>query len=386
MNLCGLLFFLLFINTILGCEHWFKKKHNLRRQHILKNNLNRNKGKNTPFSFLKKPKDVNIRRKEKNNGKLSYINNNGRLLKNNKNTSSKKQSKKSNSLKKKNKKVKVNNFKAWNNKIAKTIKKNTETFIKNVVNLPNMFHKTMKKNKSKGKNGRKTTQKDKTKHGKNVNVEPGVIDNKTEITDELENVPDSTCIENNDCSHNEECGSNGNCYDRKCRCGCVEFSSCISNDDCPGINSVCHSKCIGKNGTTTYCGIGFGNTFKFGKEESHCSRGSQCLSGICVGGGRKRILGGNQFYEAISCSKTSEDISCKGIGIEKCSTENNLIFRHTDQSLIGTKGNISITNMYHMKLNVDFPTCYSTNSHFIKCGENIEGSCIEGAYCGYCKC
>uniref|UniRef100_A0A0K0FKV9 Defensin-like protein n=1 Tax=Strongyloides venezuelensis TaxID=75913 RepID=A0A0K0FKV9_STRVS len=388
MNLYGVLFFLLFINTIFCCENWFRKKHNLRRQHILKKNLHSNKGKNTPFNFLKTPKDRNIRRKEKskNYGKLSYINNSERSLKNNKNNSSKKQLKGLNPIKKKNKKVKVNNFEVWNNKITKTLKKNTETFIKNVVKLPNVIHKTFKNNKSKRKNGRKTTQKNKTKHFKSVNVEPGEIDSKTEISDKLENIPNSTCIENNDCSHDEECGSNGNCYNGKCRCSCIDFSSCISNDDCPGINSVCHSKCIGRNGTTTHCGIGFGKRFKFGREESQCSRGSQCLSGICVGGGRKRILGGNQFYEAISCSITSKDISCKGIGIERCSTESNLIFRHTDQSLVGTNGNISITNIYHMKLNVDFPTCYSTNGDFAKCGENIEDSCIEGAFCGYCKC
>ncbi|CEF63114.1 Hypothetical protein SRAE_1000137900 [Strongyloides ratti] len=390
MNLYKILLFLLIIETILCCESWFRRRHKNRRQHVMKHRMLHGNRKKGMINLSKLPKPKHIRRKEKNSKKIKFIDISTKTwqVKNNMKSSHKKNSRKPIAVTKKNKKFKVNNLQKLNKRRVKAKCVEGNTFIQNIYNI----FKWPKEHNIK-KNGKKHINKKINKgihkHNKGIiNFPFEVTTNKTELIDNSTMNPNLICIDGSNCSNNSECGNNGSCYNGKCRCLCREFSSCISNDDCPGKNSKCFSKCIGKNGTTIDCGTNHNKTSKYNdaEDEGYCSIGSQCLSGICIGGGRRKILDGVVFYEAISCSITSEDISCKGIGDEICTTENDLIFRHTNQSLIGTKEDISTIDKYHKKLDINFPACYSDNGNFVKCGEDVENSCIEGAYCGYCKC
>uniref|UniRef100_A0A0K0EI22 EB domain-containing protein n=1 Tax=Strongyloides stercoralis TaxID=6248 RepID=A0A0K0EI22_STRER len=326
-------------------------------------------------------KNKNIRRKEKNNKNIKFIGINDNIwqTRNNKKHLE-------NPFKIKNKNREVKNFKLWNNNMIKAMNKRTNSFIKSIFNLSNFGKKVNKNKKWKIVTNKNKFKKNIIKHNKNIKVLPKIITDMSEHINNSIKTSKLSCIENINCYSNEECGINGSCYNGKCRCKCKEFSSCISNSDCPGSKGKCISKCIGKNGTAINCGINYDKKLKYDNLKGYCSRGSQCLSGICIGGGRKKVIDGIEFYEAISCSTSLEDISCKGIGIERCTIDSDLIFRHTNQYFIGTKEDIPRIDMYHMKINIEFPTCFSGNNNFVQCGEDIEDSCIEGAYCGYCKC
>uniref|UniRef100_A0A0N4ZT34 EB domain-containing protein n=1 Tax=Parastrongyloides trichosuri TaxID=131310 RepID=A0A0N4ZT34_PARTI len=269
----------------------------------------------------------------------------------------------------------------------KALKIGTSSFVKNIVHLPKLMNKAAK-NKTWNIKTNKKINDNFAKLNKGAEVWPEVITDLSNYIDEsLKPKPfNPNCIHNAACKKNNDCGNIGVCYSGKCRCSCKEFSSCFSHNDCPGKIGKCFSKCIGKNGTSVNCGLSSLTSLHTEDQLTKCARGSQCLSGICVGGGRERNFKGIKFFEAVSCSGDSEDISCNNIGIEQCSTELGLVFRHTNSKLIGTKSSIYEIDRYHITLNINFPACYNGKMDFVPCGEKIENSCMEGSYCGHCQC
>ncbi|VDM41785.1 unnamed protein product [Toxocara canis] len=174
-----------------------------------------------------------------------------------------------------------------------------------------------------------------------------------------------SCIPEKRCTMQAECGT-GRCVYGKCRCGCVENSPCFMREHCFGYR--CVDSCESVIRFPTEC-----------NREDQCARGTQCLVGVCKGGGRFNA----GMYEGVSCSVFTENTDCAGIGDSKCAILGDLCIRHFDASHIGhvRSGNVCKNGV---SASCGFPTCVSAKGAPILCG--ILDMCKVEGHCGSCKC
>uniref|UniRef100_A0A915AZR0 Uncharacterized protein n=1 Tax=Parascaris univalens TaxID=6257 RepID=A0A915AZR0_PARUN len=174
-----------------------------------------------------------------------------------------------------------------------------------------------------------------------------------------------SCFSDQKCKWHSQCGTGG-CIYGKCRCSCIESTPCFMNEHCFGY--PCTDICASITGFATDC-----------NREDQCARGTQCLVGVCVGGGRFNA----GFYEGVSCSVFTEKVDCSGIAKEKCAIIGDLCIRHYNASHIGQERSRNICNN-GVSSSVGFPTCVSAKGRPILCG--ILDMCRVGSHCGSCEC
>uniref|UniRef100_A0A914W1Y9 Uncharacterized protein n=1 Tax=Plectus sambesii TaxID=2011161 RepID=A0A914W1Y9_9BILA len=172
------------------------------------------------------------------------------------------------------------------------------------------------------------------------------------------------------CEVDSQCGLGGVCggdVTGGCVCGCVHLRQCTEFTHCGGHKkNSCSSKCIGEQGVARICDT-----------KTTCARGTQCMSGVCLGGGR---LLDNGETVGVSCTTETADSDCAGIGTQTCIQDEGVCIQHANAALIGefnctTEGISAVFG---------FPTCVSGDKQAIVCGGG--NMCASGAHCGLCDC
>lgn len=175
-----------------------------------------------------------------------------------------------------------------------------------------------------------------------------------------------TCINYQHCHHQSGCGHSGVCVYGYCRCKCIQGSPCHMEAHCFG--SPCEDTCETITGKHVEC-----------NKENFCARGSQCLMGVCIGGGR--LNGG--WYEGISCTVFGAKQDCASVGSKGCAFFGNICIRHFNSSHIGRTVDKETCRNGVSSVN-GFPSCVSALGHPTECA--VRNACKPGAHCGSCKC
>ncbi|VDN02674.1 unnamed protein product [Thelazia callipaeda] len=175
------------------------------------------------------------------------------------------------------------------------------------------------------------------------------------------------CMNNIKCSISTDCGREGRCVYGKCRCQCIHKAPCATKNDCFG--GTCNNAC------TKYAA--FVHDECGSKDE--CANGTQCLTGVCVGGGRLR----DGLYDAVSCTPTTVKSDCEGYGTGLCAMFANACIRHKDPSQLGLRAN-GIICAGGISASLGFPTCINEKGNATTCV--MGNTCMFGMHCGSCSC